>query len=188
MAFDGFVFCGGGDIDPRYYGEGDKLHLKNICSIRDGFEAMLFNAAFKTGKSILGICRGMQVINVFMGGNLYQHIDGHMQSDARNIPTHDITLLNGGVLRSIIMKDKIMVNSFHHQAVKHLAPDLAVDAISPDGHIEAFHANWHKFLLGVQWHPEACFKLDDSSERIFRAFIEACKSGDEGAKKQGPRL
>lgn len=171
---DGFLFCGGDDMDPKYYGEENSAS-QNICSRRDEFEAKLFAAAYKTGKPILGICRGLQVINVFLGGSLYQHIDGHRQDAARNVRTHAVLLNNDGLLRDIIGEDRIEVNSFHHQLIKRLADPLWLDATSErEGYIEAFHHPGHKFLLGVQWHPEAYFTESETSARIFEAFIEAC--------------
>lgn len=173
---DGFLFCGGEDIDPKYYGEEKSTLVKNICSKRDRFEEKLFAAAYKTGKPILAICRGMQVINVFMGGSLHQHIDGHVQAEARCVPTHAVTLDADGLLKKILGQEIITVNSFHHQAIKKLAPALFCDAISAvDGYIEAFHHTSHHFLLGVQWHPENYCAKCETSTKIFEAFIEACE-------------
>ena len=173
---DGFLFCGGEDIDPKYYGEEKRTQSKNACSIRDEFEERLFSAAYKTGKPILGICRGMQVINVFLGGSLHQHINGHVQTAARCVPTHAVTLEADGLLRKMLGQERIAVNSFHHQTIKKLAPSLFCDAISAkDGYVEAFHHISHPFLLGVQWHPECYFELSETSSRIFEEFIKACK-------------
>ena len=171
---DGFLFCGGDDLDPKYYGE-EINGSENICSKRDEFEQKLFDAVYKTGKPILGICRGMQVINAFMGGSLYQHIDGHRQSEPKDVRTHGVVLSEGGMLVDIIEEKEIKVNSFHHQLVKKLADGLVVDGVSAtEGYIEAFHDPNHPFLLGVQWHPEGYFRLCETSSRIFEAFIEAC--------------
>ncbi len=173
---DGFIFCGGEDIDPKYYGEEKSEKPGNICSTRDRFEEKLFSAAYKTGKPILAICRGMQVVNVFLGGSLHQHIDGHVQAEARCVPTHTVTLEADGLLRIILGQERITVNSFHHQTIKKLAPSLFCDAISAnDGYVEAFHHISHPFLLGVQWHPECYFELSETSSRIFKEFIRACE-------------
>lgn len=173
--FDGFIFCGGVDIDPKYYGE-EIDGAKNICSVRDEFECALFKAAYKTGKPILGICRGMQVINVFLGGSLHQHIDGHVQTEERGARTHSVTLSPEGMLSKIEGGEVIEVNTFHHQIVKRLADGLIVDGVSSlDGYIEAYHHANHKFLLGVQWHPEAFFEESETSRKIFEAFIRACR-------------
>ncbi len=174
--FDGFVFCGGDDIDPKYYGE-ENVASKNICSVRDEFERMLFEAVYKTGKPILGICRGMQVINVFLGGSLHQHIDGHVQEEHRAVRTHSVSLTEGAMLAEILGEENIDVNSFHHQVVKVLADGLAVDAVSSDGYLEACHAVGHPFLLCVQWHPESYYDDCETSRKIFKAFVEACEGG-----------
>lgn len=173
--FDGFLFCGGEDIDPKYYGEEKSRLLGNICSVRDEYEEKMFAAAYKTGKPILGICRGMQVINVFLGGSLHQHVDGHKQAESRDARTHTVELCESGVLRKILGESAIAVNSFHHQIVKRLAADLICNATSTnDGYIEAFHHKEHPFLLGVQWHPECYFELSETSSKIFNEFIKAC--------------
>ncbi len=196
--FDGFVFCGGEDIDPKYYGEGATLQIKNICSVRDEFEERLFRAAYASGKPILGICRGMQVVNVFLGGSLTQHIGGHIQSESREVRTHSVRVVGGSLLAEILdcgdgarwgkstrgaeiarcgemmRGGEILVNSFHHQVVNRLAAGLTIDAISGDGYIEACHSDGHKFLLCLQWHPECYYSLDSSSRLIFDAFIQAC--------------
>jgi putative glutamine amidotransferase len=172
---DGFLFCGGEDIDPKYYGEEKSRLLGNICSVRDEYEEKMFAAAYKTGKPILGICRGMQVINVFLGGSLHQHVDGHKQAESRDARTHTVELCESGVLRKILGESAIAVNSFHHQIVKRLAADLICNATSTnDGYIEAFHHKEHPFLLGVQWHPECYFELSETSSKIFDEFIKAC--------------
>ena len=172
--FDGFVFCGGDDIDPKYYGENIN-GSKNICSIRDGFESDLFKVVYSTGKPILGICRGLQVINVFCGGSLHQHIDGHVQRAERKVRTHGVKLRRGGLLERIEARGCIEVNSFHHQAVKNIADNLVVDAVSDDGYIEAVYDPNHIFLLGVQWHPECYYSECKTGLRVFEAFAKACE-------------
>ena len=171
---DGFIFSGGEDIDPAYYGE-ENIASKNICSIRDEFEKMLFDAAIKTGKPILGICRGMQVINVFLGGSLHQHIDGHVQEESREIRTHSVSVIENTLLSDILDSKRVEVNSFHHQVIKTLAEGVTINALSDDGYIEAFHAKDHPFLIGVQWHPESYYNECETSKKIFEAFINACK-------------
>lgn len=179
--FDGFVFCGGEDIDPKYYGERKNRNTKNICSLRDGFEEKLFYAVYQTGKPILGICRGMQIINVFLGGTLFQHISGHIQKEEKQVCTHTVSVKNGLLLKQITGKNELLVNSFHHQAIKSLSSLLVADAVdTKDGYIEAFHDERHKFLLCVQWHPEACHTSDNASKAIFDAFIAACRQNKAG--------
>ncbi len=173
--FDGFLFCGGGDIDPRYYGERKDQSVKNICSLRDEFECLLFDSVYKSGKPIMGICRGMQIINVFLGGSLHRHIDGHMQIEDKKTRTHYVYFQDESILSNITSLNRVKVNSFHHQAVMSLADVLSIDALSDDGYIEAFHQKGHKFLLCVQWHPEACYDDDQSSRMLFEAFLGACE-------------
>ena len=174
--FDGFLFSGGVDIDPARYGE-IALPCVEIDPSRDAFEAGLFAAAYPTGKPILGICRGVQVINVFLGGSLYQHIEGHSQATPREVREQAITVEKGSLLWRICGKKSLTVNSFHHQAVKSPAPTLAVAARAADGCIEALWAPAHPFLFGVQFHPEIYAGLpdDDHAAAIFAAFLGACE-------------
>ena len=174
--FDGFLFTGGDDIDPAYYGQEKHPKTENICSERDAFEQKMFHAAYKTGKPILGICRGEQVINVFLGGDLTQHIEGHVQTARRAVREQAVDLVENGMLHNILGQTKIYTNSFHHQVVNKLADRLICDGYSFDGYIEAYHDPEHPFLLGVQWHPEGYFDIDETSSKIFDAFVEACKT------------
>lgn len=171
---NGFLFSGGGDISPKYYGENDTGESKNICSLRDEFELKLLKDLFKKNKPILGICRGMQLINVFLGGKLNQHIKGHMQDSPRNTREQKTRVCEKSLLREIIDKERIITNSFHHQSIKTTGIKIEIDAYSEDGCIEAIHVNDHKFCLGVQWHPENCYMNDDSSKRIFESFVKSC--------------
>lgn len=173
-ACHGFVFCGGGDVDPSFYGEEPTGKEKNICFDRDVFEKQIFDVAFSENKPILAICRGMQAVNVFSGGSLYSHIDAHSQKEERHVATHIVSLCEHGRLRKTTGKETLAVNSLHHQAIKSLGSGLIIDAVSQeDGYIEAFHHRSHKFLLGIQWHPE-CLPCEASS-KIFESFIDACK-------------
>ncbi len=171
--FDGFLFCGGGDIDPSYYGEEKSACLSNICSLRDELEFKMFKRIYRSKKPMLGICRGAQVMNVFLGGSLWQDIECHKQSLPRNVAAHSVSLSENGYLKRVTKKSTIGVNSFHHQAVKALGEGLIADAFSPDGYIEAFYAENHPFLLGIQWHPENMLGSTES-KMIFSEFISAC--------------
>ncbi len=172
--FHGFMFCGGDDIDPKLYGEENKAS-KNICSLRDDFEMALFDEIIDSGKPILAICRGIQILNVYLGGTLHQHIDNHSQSTPKNARGQKTLINKGSLLHKIVGEDEILTNSFHHQSIKELGRDLVADAESADGYIEAAHLAGHRFCLGVQWHPEAYFTEDNSAAAIFSAFVEACK-------------
>jgi putative glutamine amidotransferase len=172
--FDGFLFCGGGDISPSLYG-GTEEDTNEVCRARDSFEAMMFNEVFRSGKPILGICRGAQAINVFLGGDLRYHIDGHIQSTPRFQHDTPARILRGSLLHSIIGSEDIWINTIHHQAIGRLADGLVCDAVAQDGIIEAFHHKDRDFCVGVQWHPEAYYDMSPSASRIFNAFISACK-------------
>ncbi len=177
LIFDGFLFSGGVDLDPVLYGEEKAFDSVEIDPERDAFEQALFAAVYPTGKPIFGICRGIQAINVFLGGTLHQHIEGHSQAESGETRGGKITLTEGGLLHRICGKNALQVNSFHHQAVKDVAPGLLVDAMSEDGFVESVHAPDHPFLLGVQFHPEIYNTCpdDDHSRALFAAFVAACK-------------
>ncbi len=174
--FDGFLFCGGGDLDPKYYNEEPHPKTANISSKRDEFEFRMFHAVYPTGKPILGICRGEQVINVFLGGTLHQHIENHSENRGceRGDRSHSVFVDEEGLLFDLVGKNSMPTNTYHHQCVKRLADGLVCDAMSEDGYIEAFHSPKHPFCLGVQWHPEL-YHDDDESANIFKAFVDACR-------------
>ncbi len=185
VLFDGFLFSGGGDPDPALYGQkvddGLAAHL-DIDPARDAFEAALFQAVYHApaAKPILGICRGMQAINVFLGGTLYPHIEGHRQSEPREARPQTVHLTKGGFLHRLCGQNSLQVNSFHHQAVRGPAPGLVVDAVCTDGIIEAFYAPAHPFLVGVQFHPECYFHTEDTTphaKKLFAAWMNACRRG-----------
>jgi putative glutamine amidotransferase len=175
--FDGFLFSGGVDVNPAKYGETVESDLVEIDEIRDEFEEALFKAIYPTGKPILGICRGIQSINVWLGGTLHQHLDGHRQDVGADQRTHDVIIYEGSMFHKLCGKTSVRVNTFHHQAIKTPAPCLTVDAVSPDGIIEAAHEEGHPFLFAIQSHPEFYYSKedDDHSLAIFTAFINACK-------------
>lgn len=175
--FDGFLFSGGVDVDPVKYGEEKQFDSVEIDDKRDAFEEGLFRAIYPTKKPILGICRGIQSINVWLGGTLHQHLDGHRQDVGADQRTHEIIIHEGSMLHKLCGKTSVMVNTFHHQAIKTPAPALTVDAVSPDGMIEAAHEEGHPFLFAIQSHPEFYYSKedDDHSLAIFTAFVNACK-------------
>ncbi len=175
--FDGFLFSGGVDVDPAEYGEEKQFDSVNVDLERDAFEKALFAVVYPTEKPILGICRGIQSINVWLGGTLRQHIDGHGQSRPMRERTHELNIVEGSMFHRICGKTAVMVNSSHHQVVKDLAPALVADAYNQDGYIEAAHQPDRKFLFAVQFHPESYWQMedDDHSKAIFSAFLEACR-------------
>lgn len=173
--FDGFLVSGGVDIDPKYYGEEIKFDSVQTDPARDEFESAAIKEFYKTGKPIMGICRGIQALNTFLGGSLYQHIDGHRQEQAGDIQTHRVDVVKDSLLYEITGMDTLTVNTFHHQNIKELAPTLVADAYSYDGYIEAVHDREHPFCIGVQWHPEMYRKNDESMEKLFERFVLECK-------------
>lgn len=173
--FDGFVFCGGVDVDPARYGEEKQFDSVEIDPERDDFEKAMFETVYPTGKPILGICRGIQSINVWLGGTLHQHLDGHRQEIPGWEKAHTIQVVEGTLLHRLTGKTELWVNTFHHQAVKALAPGLEINAMSPDGYIEALSDPRHPFLIATQFHPEIYNNMegDDHSRHVFEAFIKA---------------
>lgn len=173
-SYDGFLFAGGVDVDPKYYGETVAFDSVEINPVRDSFELALFKKVYASGKPILGICRGIQLLNVALGGSLYQHIEGHSQSAGRGVRTQKTTILPGNRLSDILGgRSELDVNSFHHQAVKTLAPGLVAAAYSADGICEGVSLPDYRYFIGVQWHPELL--EGDDSAALFKSFVESCK-------------
>ena len=171
---DGIVFSGGGDPNPLLFGEEPIVQLHSITPERDLQELKLVRMAYDRQIPMLGICKGIQMINAALGGTLYQDIhsqkDGgvwvkHSQDEYRRFPSHTVKVENETLLHKLFGKDTLQVNSFHHQACKDIAPYLRLSAISPDGIIEAIESNEYKSILGVQWHPET-FVLRESDEMM----------------------
>ena len=177
--FDGFLFSGGVDLEPCRYGEATNPEAGVEVDLqRDAFEAGLFAAVYPTEKPVLGICRGIQSINVWLGGTLHQHIDGHRQFAPMWERTHGLTVLENSLFHRICGKTAVMVNSSHHQVVKDLASALTADAYNREGYVEIAHAPDHPFLFAVQFHPESYYQTedDDHAAAIFQAFVEACRA------------
>ena len=184
--FDGFLFTGGPDIHPFYFGEETQENCGNVCLRRDRMEMALLKLVMKTGKPVLGICRGIQLLNVALGGDIYQDIPSqfpqdfpiaHTQPAAYAIPSHHVSIAEGSRLFEISGGlQKLAVNSCHHQAVRRLAPGLSAGAFAPDGIIEEIEMTAYPFLMGVQWHPEYLWESDETSSRLFQAFVEACRN------------
>lgn len=177
---DGLLFTGGDDVDPAVYGEAPIAQLGGVCRRRDLMEKMAVDCAVREDKAVLGICRGIQIINAALGGTLYQdlptqhgsEINHHMDSPYDRAQ-HEVKIAEGTPLHSLLKADTIGVNSMHHQAVKDLAPGLSAMAVAPDGIVEALYRPESRFMWAVQWHPECFFRKDENSRRIFRSFVEA---------------
>lgn len=178
---DGFLFTGGVDVEPCYYGEEKKNTCGETEPFRDKLEMAVIKRVIEKDKPILGICRGLQLINVAMGGTLYQDIPTefetemhHKQTEAQNEPSHPILVEEGTPLENVVGKRIITGNSFHHQAIKVLADGLAVSARASDGIVEGVYAPDKKYLRGYQWHPERLYRFEDN-KALFDDFINACK-------------
>ena len=187
--FDGLILSGGGDPDPNLYGEDCLQELGDITPERDTFELAILEEFLKTKKPILGICRGLQLMNVFYGGTLYQDIKyvdtniQHKQKWLADLPTHDLNILENNILFEIFGK-KARTNSFHHQMIKDLGRELTSIATANDGVIEAIQNKNYPFFYGVQWHPEMMASRGNlGMKKIFDKFIESCKNLEK--QKQG---
>ncbi len=220
----GFVYPGGPDPNPLLYEEEAERECGNIIPERDRLELGLLSAILATGKPVLGICRGIQVMNVALGGTLIQDIPtwlgrkniqseegqseaaqkaglsetrrletglikagqdnikegcvGHYQKAGDSVQTHLVHVEKNTLLYDIVKKDRLLVNSFHHQACKELAPGFVRNGVSTDGIIEAAALEQHPFFLGLQWHPEHLYGLDADMEKIWRAFIKSTSIGN----------
>jgi putative glutamine amidotransferase len=167
---DGLLLTGGGDIHPRFYGELPDAELIDVDELRDQTEIDLVLWAAVTGKPFLGICRGIQVLNVALGGDLYQditmHITDTLEHNLKDLPpnalAHRVSLNTDSKLQKQLGKTMIDTNSRHHQAIRKLAPGLLVAATTPDGIIEAVELPDHPFGMAVQWHPEHLFNNPES--------------------------
>jgi len=186
----GLILAGGGDVDPTHFNEEPLPGLGEITPERDRFEMMLVKNALRVNLPILGICRGIQVLNVACGGTLVQHIPlgikrplKHSQSAPRWYPTHKVLIEKSSSLGEIFKKNSIRVNSFHHQAVRDPGPGLSISAVSNDGIIEGIEHPGHRFVIGVQWHPECMVEKDKYSRLLFKAFVEAARKTDSGRGK-----
>lgn len=179
---DGFLFPGGQDLHPSLYGEEPTDQCGELCRRRDDMEAAFYPLARATGKPMLGVCRGIQMVNVMHGGTLYQDLPTELPSPVQHHETppydkvaHTVAIRKGTPLYDAVGLTEMNVNSYHHQAVKQVGEGLAVAAQAPDGVIEALYLPDHTFALAVQWHPEFSRLADENSRKIFQAFVEACK-------------
>ncbi|UOZ05365.1 gamma-glutamyl-gamma-aminobutyrate hydrolase family protein [Amycolatopsis sp. WQ 127309] len=178
--FDGVVFGGHQtDVQPARYGGAPRLAPADPA--RDELALRVLPAAVRARLPVLGVCRGLQELNVALGGTLRDlpH-DGHREDlsqprDRQYLPAHEIRLREGGVLRRLLGTSAVSVNSLHHQAIDRVAPDLRVEAVSADGVIEAVSATTGSFCLAVQWHPEWYAGTDPVSAALFREFGVAAR-------------
>lgn len=176
----GFVIPGGDyDIDPKHYGTTKTALTRELNEGRVAFESNLITAVLERQKPLLAICAGMQLLNVVLGGTLYQDITAesgsqisHEMPNPHQSPAHKVHISNGSLLESISGQSEAAVNSTHHQACRDLGRELTATAKSEDGIIEAIELSTHPFVLGVEWHPE--YRLTSIDRDIWKSFIQAC--------------
>ncbi len=165
----GLLLAGGTDVDPALYGAARHPKTDQPDRARDGLEVALLREALEYDVPVLAICRGLQLMNAALGGTLAQHIEGHSLRKVRN--AHSVRIAPGSRLQSILGVDEYIVNSRHHQAADQIAPGLELTATAPDGVVEALELPNKRFVLAVQWHPEA--RIDGDDLRIFQAFRDS---------------
>ena len=178
---DGFLFSGGVDIDPKLFGEEKLNDTIEICPARDNTELKLIHFLLDKKKPIFAICRGIQVLNVALGGTLYQDIPSQLSDSKINHRMQGLDMKGGHYVKikqncslsGCFDGDKALVNTYHHQAIKDLAEGLEVFAIADDDIIEGVYLKDNPSVFGVQWHPEKLF--DDNCQKMFEYFIKQCK-------------
>ncbi len=182
---DGLLLTGGGDVDGQFYGQPNHPLQRSVDRSRDQSEFFLIHSALEQRKPTLAICRGIQVLNVALGGTLIVDIPSEVPnallhradaSDHEQAASHTVSLIDGTKLFDIFFRtESLHVNSFHHQAIKDLGKGLIVNAVAGDGVIEGVELEGHRFCIGVQWHPEVKAGNRESMAPLFQAFIEAAK-------------
>ncbi|PWU25470.1 MAG: hypothetical protein C5B48_01180 [Candidatus Rokuibacteriota bacterium] len=178
---EGLLLTGGGDIDPALFGETAHPTVYEVAPSRDTLEWAVVRRALDRDLPILAICRGIQLLNVALGGTLFQDVDTdpgtelqHGQSGPRDQPTHKVTVKAKSRLAEVLGTDELEVNSMHHQAVRHLGTGLEAVAWAPDLVIEGIEMpDSSRFVLGVQWHPEELCAHSEPARRLFAAFVGA---------------
>lgn len=192
---DGLVLTGGQDVDPSAYGEdGPEAAARcgELCRERDAMEGLLVPAAVAADLPILGICRGIQALDVALGGTLWQDLPAQLPSDVAHHgeppydrPVHAVRVIPGTPLAACVGEGELAVNSYHHQAVRDVAPGLEVMAVAPDGVVEAVWRPASRFCWAVQWHPEFMHAVDEPSRRIFSALVDAARGGRPPCRARG---
>ena len=176
LTCDGLLLPGGGDMDPKFYGQARIPACGEPNLLRDAAEPLLLRAFLAADKPVLGICRGIQVMNAVLGGDLYQDIKPfeHLPHNGHWAKVHTVTVRRGTLLSRILGQDTVLVNSQHHQAVDRVAPGFTLAALIEDGIVDAIEKPDARFCLGVQWHPEWLSDADPAMQGLFDAFVNAC--------------
>jgi len=180
-SLDGLILSGGGDLDPVHYGGRQHETIYNVDAERDASDLALAKLVVDSGLPTLGICRGMQIINVALGGTLHEHLPEAVgetilhRAPPRDATQHAVTLRSNSRLASFLPAVEFVAASWHHQAIRDVAPPLEIAADAADGTIEAIEMRGHPWLIGVQWHPELTAADDPIQQQLFNAFVEATK-------------
>ena len=185
---DGVLISGSNsDVDPHRYGQEPHPKIGSIVSRRDQTDLFLLEESFRVRKPVLGICFGVQILNVYLGGTLWQDVESqvkqpikHEQTAMEDYRSHTIRIKTTSLLYDLVGQTETRVNSFHHQAIHKVAPTLVGVAESADGIVEAVELRKPDpghFVLGLQWHPEIGWETDDVSQRIFGRFVAAAANG-----------
>lgn len=177
---DGFLFCGGPDIHAYYYGQSIKKGHGLVVLERDKFELKLLEKVLKKDKPVLGVCRGLQLINIFFSGSVYQDIYQAKLTDIEHFSNrmprycycHKVSIYEKSKLFEVFNRDCIDVNSYHHQAIDKLGKGLKATAWAEDGIIEGIESINHHFVVGVQWHPEMMGEVHEDQLNLFKLFIK----------------
>jgi putative glutamine amidotransferase len=179
----GIMLTGGADICPETYNEEKKSYCENGCKTRDEYELYIFERALDSFKPILAICRGAQLVNVALGGTLYQDISSeysnaisHRQDNGKFSYSHEVAILEDTPLFDMLKQERIKINSFHHQCIKDMGRLIEPMAFADDGIIEAFYMPSYCYLRAYQWHPERLYEMDENNLKIFEDFVNKCKN------------
>ncbi|GKW45158.1 gamma-glutamyl-gamma-aminobutyrate hydrolase family protein [Planococcus sp. NCCP-2050] len=180
---DGLIVTGGGDINPTLYGEEPHIRLGAVYPGSDQYEKELILNFLELDKPFIGMCRGMQMLNVSLGGTIYQDLEAqyegtlyqHKQMAMRTHRTHSVTLEDESRLIKIMEEKTFNVNSFHHQGIKDVSDKLKIAGRAADGLVEALESENHQFVMGIQWHPEEfALQGDEASKKLFERFVKEC--------------
>lgn len=182
---DGLLIPGGDDIDPKYFKEDPHPSVVLIDPEIIEFQMGFFNKALNKGIPVFGICAGLQIINIACGGNIYQDITSQYSNpikhkkngNEKKDPFHNVKIEENSKLYNILQKGEVSVNSTHHQALKDVAEGFMVTARSVDGIIEAIESRKHRFVIGVQWHPEDLYRRNNLFLKLFERLVSECGQG-----------
>ena len=180
---DGLLLTGGGDVDPALFDEAPHATLYDVAPSRDTLETAVLHLALERGRPVFAVCRGLQVLNVALGGSLYQDVGAdpgtqipHSQKEPRDQPTHKVKVTPGSRLAGTLGADELEVNSMHHQAIRRLGRGLTAVAWAPDQLVEGAELDDPaRFVLGVQWHPEELVGHSEPARRLFAALVAAAR-------------